>query len=73
VVVLLLQLRHELLLVVQLVSQAADLLLVDLSVRLDLLLHRILETHTLVSGVRYGPLWGQEAGMDHSGGDGSVP
>lgn len=39
---LLLQLRDQLFLSVQLVSKAADLLLVDLSVRLDLLLYSIL-------------------------------
>ena len=40
--VLLLQLRDELLFGVQLVSQAADLLLMGLSVRQDLLLHSLL-------------------------------
>lgn len=42
--VLLLQVGDELLFVVQLVSQAADLLLVSFTVRVDLLLHRFLDT-----------------------------
>lgn len=42
--VLLLQLHDELFLAVQLVSQAADLLLVGISVGLDLLLHSFLKT-----------------------------
>ena len=40
--VVLLQLGDQFLLVVQLVSQAADLLLVSLAVGVDLLLHRFL-------------------------------
>ena len=43
--VLLLQLGDQLLLGVQLVPEAADLFLVDLSVGLDLLLHSILMEH----------------------------
>lgn len=42
--VLLLHLSDEFLLVVQLVSQAADLLLMSLTVGVDLLLHRFLST-----------------------------
>lgn len=42
--VLLLHLSDEFLLVVQLVSQAADLLLMSLAVGVDLLLHRFLNT-----------------------------
>lgn len=41
--VLLLQVGDEFLLVVQLISQAADLLLMSFTVRVDLLLHRFLE------------------------------
>lgn len=41
--VLLLQVGDQLLLVVQLVSQAADLLLVSFAVGVDLLLHRFLD------------------------------
>lgn len=44
--VLLLQLSDEFLLVVQLISQVADLLLVSFTVGVDLLLHRFLNTHT---------------------------
>lgn len=40
----LLQVGDQLLLAVQLVSQAADLLLVSFTVRVDLLLHRFLDT-----------------------------
>lgn len=43
--VLLLQLSDEFLLVVQLISQAADLLLMSLTVGVDLLLHGFLNTH----------------------------
>lgn len=46
--VLLLQVGDELLFVVQLVSQAADLLLVSFTVRVDLLLHRFLDTQKRV-------------------------
>lgn len=42
---LLLQLSDEFLLVVQLVSQAADLFLVSFTVGVNLLLHRFLNTH----------------------------
>ena len=49
--VLLLQLGHEFVLVVQLVSQVADLFLVDLSVGLDLLLHSLLNINTHTAGV----------------------
>lgn len=42
--VLLLQVGDELLFVVQLISQAADLLLVSFPVRVDLLLHSFLDT-----------------------------
>ena len=43
--VLLLQLGDEFLLVVQLISQAADLLLMSVTVGVDLLIHRFLNTH----------------------------
>lgn len=45
--VLLLQLSDEFLLVVQLISQAADLLLMSLTVGVDLLLHGFLNTHKM--------------------------
>lgn len=47
---LLLQLSDEFLLVVQLVSQAADLSLMGLAVRLDLMLNRLLGTTDTYTG-----------------------
>lgn len=49
--VLLLQLSDELLLVVQLVSQAADLLLMSFTMGVDLLLHRFLNTDRPFAGL----------------------